>query len=59
MAPLGTAVLVVIDDVEALQAELRGKGHPFLNPGVELHGAGREMVLFDPAPNQIRFFQRG
>jgi hypothetical protein len=55
----GTAVLVVVDDVEALQAELRDKGYPFLSLGVEPHGAGREMVLLDPASNQIRFFQRG
>jgi catechol 2,3-dioxygenase-like lactoylglutathione lyase family enzyme len=53
----GTAVLVVVDDVEALHAELKDKG-PFMNPGIEPHGVGREMVLLDPASNQIRFFQR-
>src|SRR3954451_25025276 len=40
----GTAVLVEIDDVDALQAELREKRYPFLNPGIEPHGPGREMV---------------
>ena len=38
----GTAVLVVIDDVEALHAELRDKGYPFMSPGIEPHGVGRE-----------------
>jgi catechol 2,3-dioxygenase-like lactoylglutathione lyase family enzyme len=54
----GTAVLVVVDDVEALHAELRDKPYPFLSPGIEPHGVGREMELLDPASNQIRFFQR-
>lgn len=51
----GTAVLVVVDDVEALHAELRDKGYPFMSPGIEPHGVGREMELLDPASNQIRF----
>jgi predicted enzyme related to lactoylglutathione lyase len=54
----GTAVLVV-DDVEALHAELRDKGYRFMSPGIEPHGVGREMELLDPDSNQIRFFQRG
>ena len=54
----GTAVVVVVDDVEALHAELREKPYPFLSPGIEPHGVGREMELLDPASNQIRFFQR-
>ncbi len=54
----GTAVLVHIDDVEALDAELRDRPYPFLSPGIEPHGVGREMVLIDPASNEIRFFQR-
>ena len=54
----GTAVLVVVDDVRRLQAELHAKGYPYLNPGIEEHGAGVEMVLLDPASNQLRFFQR-
>ena len=55
----GGVVLVFVDDVEALHAELHAKDYPFTNPGVEPHGAGREMVLLDPASNQIRFFERG
>ena len=55
----GAAVLVLVDDVEALHAELKDKGYPFLSPGIEPHGVGREIELLDPASNQIRFFQRG
>ena len=54
----GGVVLVFVDDVEALHAELHGKQYPFMNPGVEPHRVGREMVLLDPASNQIRFVER-
>jgi hypothetical protein len=30
----------------------------FMKPGIEPHGVGREMVLLDPASNQLRFFER-
>ncbi len=55
----GAVLLVVVDDVEALQAELHGKDYPFFNPGIEPHGSGRELTVLDPASNQIRFFQPG
>jgi hypothetical protein len=29
-----------------------------LSPGIEPHGVGIEMVLIDPASNELRFFQR-
>jgi catechol 2,3-dioxygenase-like lactoylglutathione lyase family enzyme len=54
----GAVVLVFVDDIEILHAEVREKPYPFLSPSVEPHGVGREMLLLDPASNQIRFFQR-
>jgi hypothetical protein len=43
---------------EALHAELRNRGYPFLNPGIEPGpGNGREMQLIDPASNRIRFYE--
>jgi hypothetical protein len=54
----GAVVLVFVDDIEALHAELRGKNYPFMSPGIEPHGVGREMMLLDSASNQIRVFQR-
>jgi catechol 2,3-dioxygenase-like lactoylglutathione lyase family enzyme len=54
----GTAVLVIVRNVEALHAELRKRGYPFLNPGIEPGpGNGREMQLIDPASNRIRFYE--
>jgi catechol 2,3-dioxygenase-like lactoylglutathione lyase family enzyme len=54
----GTAVLVEVTDVAALHAELRGRGYPFLNPGIEPGpGGGREMQLIDPASNRLRFYE--
>jgi catechol 2,3-dioxygenase-like lactoylglutathione lyase family enzyme len=53
----GTAVLIQTDDVTVLHTELRAKGYPFLNPGIEPHGAAQEMVLLDPAANELRFYQ--
>ena len=55
----GAVVLVEIDGVDALHAELRERGYPFLNPGVEPGpGGGREMQLIDPAANRLRFYER-
>jgi catechol 2,3-dioxygenase-like lactoylglutathione lyase family enzyme len=54
----GSAVLVHAGDVAALHAELRVRGYPFLNPGLEPGpGGGRELQLIDPASNRIRFFE--
>ena len=54
----GTAVLVVVRNVEALHAELHERDYPFLNPGIEPGpGNGREMQLIDPASNRIRFYE--
>jgi ribosomal-protein-alanine N-acetyltransferase len=54
----GTAVLVVVGDLDALHAELHQRGYPFLNPGIEPGpGEGREMQLIDPASNRVRFYQ--
>ena len=54
----GTAVLIETRDLSALHRELHGKSYPFMNPGVEPHGPGREMTLIDPASNLLRFFER-
>jgi catechol 2,3-dioxygenase-like lactoylglutathione lyase family enzyme len=48
-------VLVVVEDFGARHTELRAKGYPYLNPGIEPHGVGIEMVWLDPASNQLRF----
>ena len=55
----GTAVVIQVDDVEALQRELGQRNYPFMNPGIEPRGIGKELVVLDPASNQIRFFEPG
>ena len=54
----GSAVLITFAGVAELHAELRGRGYPFLNPGLEAGPAdGRELQLIDPASNRLRFFE--
>ena len=56
----GTAVLVVACGIDALHAELRTRGYPYLNPGIEEGpGSGRTLQLIDPASNRVRFYEPG
>lgn len=53
----GSVVLVEVEDIDALHAELHTRGYPYMNPGIDPHKGAREMVLLDPASNQIRFYE--
>ena len=54
----GTAVLVVVRNIDALHAELHERGYPFFHPGIGPGpGSGRERQLVDPASNRIRFYE--
>ena len=55
----GSAVVVQVEDVSALQRDLATKNYPFMNPGIEERGIGKELLVLDPASNQIRFFEAG
>jgi len=55
----GSAVVVQVDDVRALQRDLATKNYPFMNPGIEPRGIGKELLVLDPASKQIRFFEAG
>jgi catechol 2,3-dioxygenase-like lactoylglutathione lyase family enzyme len=55
----GTAVVIQVDDVAALQRKLGQRHYPFMHPGIEPRGIGKELVVLDPASNQIRFFEPG
>jgi catechol 2,3-dioxygenase-like lactoylglutathione lyase family enzyme len=55
----GSAIVVQVDDVAALHQELRAKNYPFMNPGIEPRGIGKEVTVLDPASNQVRFFEAG
>src|SRR4051794_4800061 len=52
----GAVVIVVVDDASALHAELHSRDYPFMDPGIEARGVGKEVTVLDPASNQIRFF---
>jgi catechol 2,3-dioxygenase-like lactoylglutathione lyase family enzyme len=54
----GTAVLIETENLADLHRELHATDYPFLNPGLDPHGPGREMTLIDPASNLLRFFER-
>jgi catechol 2,3-dioxygenase-like lactoylglutathione lyase family enzyme len=55
----GGVVLVEIEGLDTLHAELREQGYPYLNPGIEAGpGAGRQMELIDPSSNRLRFYER-
>lgn len=53
----GTAVVIWVDDVAGLHRELHSKSYPFMNPGIDPRGIGREVTVIDPASNEIRFFE--
>lgn len=55
----GSAVLIEMHGVEALDRELTERPYPFFNPGLHAHPAGQEMQVIDPSSNRLRFFERG
>jgi hypothetical protein len=34
----GSVVLVEVEDIASLHAELQARGYPYMNPGIEPHG---------------------
>jgi extradiol dioxygenase family protein len=55
----GTVVLVEVEGLQVLHAELRSRGYAFMNPGMEPGpGSNTTMELIDPFSNRIRFFER-
>lgn len=54
----GAALLIPVDDIDALQAELLAKDYPHARPGVRDEDWGRIMEVADPFGNKLRFWQR-
>ena len=54
----GTVVLIEIQGIDELHAELWSRPYPFFNPAVGPHPAGRVMEVIDPSSNRLRFFER-
>jgi hypothetical protein len=44
-----------VDDLDALHAELNAKQYRHMRPGIEERDWGREMTVWDPFGNRIRF----
>jgi len=54
----GTAVLIVTGELDALHSTLASKGYPYMNPGIDpAPGGGRQVVVLDPAGNELRFYE--
>ena len=54
----GAALLIPVDDVAALHAELQGKDYPYARPGIRDEDWGRILEVADPFGNRLRFWQR-
>jgi len=51
----GATVFVPVEDIGALQAELLAKNYSYARPGIEEVGWGRQMQVWDPFGNRVRF----
>lgn len=54
----GSAILVPIDDVDALHRELTERQYRYAKPGVEDAGWGRQLQVKDPFGNRLCFIQQ-
>jgi uncharacterized glyoxalase superfamily protein PhnB len=56
----GAAFRIRVPDADAFLAEIRERGHPRLNPGVEAMPWGeRQVALMDPFGNRLIFWSPG
>ena len=53
----GSAVLIEVDDVEELHAELSATEYGYARPGVEKEPWGRTLTVSDPFGNRLTFLQ--
>ena len=58
-AVAGGAVFILVEDVDALHAELVAKGVPIRLPPTDQSWGNREMYVNDPDGNSVRFVHRG
>ncbi|MGK5068499.1 glyoxalase superfamily protein [Janthinobacterium sp. RT4P48] len=55
----GAALLIPVDDITALHAELRDRDYAYARPGIRDEDWGRILEVADPFGNRLRFWQRG
>lgn len=56
---IGSAVVVIVDEVDRLHQELVAKGIPIQLPPTDQTWGNREMYVRDPDGNALRFTQEG
>lgn len=54
----GSALLIPVKDIAALQAELQARDYPYARPGIRDEDWGRILEVADPFGNRLRFWQR-
>ena len=54
----GAALLIPVDDIAALHAELQAKEYPYARPGIRDEDWGRILEVADPFGNRLRYWQR-
>ena len=54
----GAALLIPVNDIAALHAELRDKDYAYARPGIRDENWGRILEVADPFGNRLRFWQR-
>ena len=54
----GAALLIPVDDIAALHAELTARNYPYARPGIRDEEWGRILEVGDPFGNKLRFWQR-
>jgi catechol 2,3-dioxygenase-like lactoylglutathione lyase family enzyme len=54
----GSNAFVPMVGIEAFQRELIGKSYPYMKPGIEDLPWGRQVQVYDPFGNRIRFCER-
>jgi len=53
----GAALLIPVDDITALHAELRDRDYAYARPGIRDEDWGRILEVADPFGNKLRFWQ--
>ncbi len=54
----GSKLVIYVDDIDALHAELHSRPHPHMRPGVELAPWGAKVMdITDPFGNRLSFMQ--
>jgi predicted enzyme related to lactoylglutathione lyase len=54
----GIVVFAPIEGIDAFHAEISAKGYGHMRPGIVDQPWGREMQVWDPSGNRIRFCER-